>query len=261
MLSLTPIGLVRSPFVALAEAPRQPYAARGVAGQIELVPGRHLEDAIADLEAWEYLWVLSWLHRARRYRPKVRPPRSDGRRRGVLATRSPHRPNPLGLSVVRLVAVRGLVLDVEDLDLVDGTPVLDVKPYLPWADVVPATGPGWLRPLVPGADPEPGFAVRWSALCEEQLAFLAGEGVDDLRRSIEQRLALGPQPHAYRRIRVVGDKRVLAYKCWRFTFRVEGRVLAVESVSSGYRARELADGGNAELALHARFTARYPATG
>ena len=273
MLTLEPIGHVRSPHAELADAPRQPHAARGVAGQIELVADRNLDDAVADLEGWEYIWVLFWFHRAGGYRPKVLPPRSKGKRRGVLATRSPHRPNPLGLSVVRLEAVRGLVLDIRDVDMIDGTPVLDIKPYVPWADIVPASAPGWLQPLeaaadagrdgsiplAPPADPEPGYCVRWEPLAEEQLAFIAAHGGGDLRPPLTQRLSLGPQPHAYRRIRVLGDKREIAYKAWRFGFRVEGRTVVVERASSGYRPRELASGEGDEIELHQRFVDRFGA--
>ena len=114
------------------------------------------------------------------WRPKVLPPRSAGRRRGVFSTRSPHRPNPIGLSVVRLDEVRGLTLHVRDVDMIDGTPVLDLKPYVPYADAFPDARTGWLEPLAgrrrgrePAAvDPEPGFAVTWSPLAAEQAAWL-----------------------------------------------------------------------------------------
>ncbi len=267
MLRLDPIGVVRSPHRELLDAPRQPYAARGVPGRIELVTGRHLEDAIADLDRWEYLWVIFWFDRAAHYRPKVLPPRSAGARRGVLATRSPHRPNPIGLSVVRLVAVRGLTLDIEDVDMVDGTPVLDIKPYVPWADIVATESTGWLEPLAEPstdapnatvlADPEPGFVVRWSPLAEEQLRFLEPLGHGALRRQVEQRLALGPQPHAYRRIRIVGDARELAVKAWRARFVVEERTLVVLRLRTGYRPRELALNEEPALDAHRAFVARF----
>lgn len=251
---IDPIGTVRSPFRELADAPRQPPARRGVTGRIELVEGRHLEDAIADLRAWQHIWVLFWFHGARHYRPKVLPPRS-GKRRGVLATRSPHRPNPIGMSVVRLDAIEGLVLHVRDLDMIDGTPVLDIKPYVPYADVVPDAGSGWLG-ADGSADPQAAWPIRWSEVAEDQLAFLAAAGVH-LRQPVEQRLSLGPQPHAYRRIKVLGDRSRLAYKEWRLVFRVEGRAIEIEGVASGYRPAALASEGSAEIALHRRFEERF----
>ena len=136
-LVVRPIGVVRTPFKELAEAPRQPRAAEGVRGRIELRPDQNLEDAIVDLAGWDYLWIIFWFHRAEGWRPKVQPPRSE-RKRGVLATRAPHRPNPIGLSVARIVAVdvaSGRV-DLDALDWFDGTAILDLKPYYPANDAI-----------------------------------------------------------------------------------------------------------------------------
>jgi tRNA-Thr(GGU) m(6)t(6)A37 methyltransferase TsaA len=248
-LGLEPIGVVRTPYRELADIPRQPAAARDVEGRVELVADRHLEDAIADLARWEHLWLIWWFHRAGGYRPKVQPPRSRTRR-GVLATRSPHRPNPIGLSLVRLVAVEPpLTLVVRDVDLLDGTPLLDVKPYLAYTDAVSSTSGGWLE-----GDPGQRYTVSLGEAALEQLSFLADLGVE-LREPIEQRLALGPEPHAYRRIKVHGDRRCLAYKAWRVWFRVDGATLHVERVDTGYRPRQLAT--DPELDLHRRYVARF----
>src|SRR3954466_9327479 len=103
-VTLTPIGVARTPFPDRLSAPRQPYAARGVEGTIELFPGHDFEHALLDLDGWDYLWVIFWFHLNHGWRPKVLPPRSAGKRRGVFSTRSPHRPNPIGLSVVRLLS-------------------------------------------------------------------------------------------------------------------------------------------------------------
>jgi len=113
-----PIGIARTPFSERVEAPRQPYAAAGVAGTIELFEGQNFEHALADLEAWDHIWVIFWFHLNKGWRPKVLPPRSEIKR-GVFATRSPYRPNPIGMSVLRLEAVEGLTLRVLDVDLLD----------------------------------------------------------------------------------------------------------------------------------------------
>jgi len=198
----------------------------------------------------------------------VLPPRSNGRRRGVFATRSPHRPNPIGLSVVRLDRVDGLTLHVRDVDLLDGTPILDVKPYVAYADAVPDASAGWLVD-----DPSPAYDVTWAPRAEEQLAWLAARDVH-LRAPVAQALALGPQPHPYRRIRAAGDGFRLAWKEWRVDFVVpasagpaqiarghvrstvlQGPVVQVESIASGYRAKELAT--DPLLALHREYTAAF----
>src|SRR5687768_15971122 len=90
-LTLTPIGVIRTPFSDRASAPRQPHASTGARGTIELAPSTGIEHALEDLTAWRHLWVLYWFHLNPGWRPKVLAPRSSGKRRGVFATRSPHR--------------------------------------------------------------------------------------------------------------------------------------------------------------------------
>jgi tRNA-Thr(GGU) m(6)t(6)A37 methyltransferase TsaA len=267
-ITLTPIGLVRTPFVDRVSAPRQPYAARGARGTIELSPGHDYEHALSDLEGWDRLWVVFAFHLNPPgvWRPKVLPPRSAGKRRGVFSTRSPHRPNPIGLSVVRLEEVRGLSIHVSDVDMIDGTPVLDLKPYVPWADAFPGARTGWLEPLAGGdveiaapvpRDPEPGFEVRWAPLAAEQAAWLLGAHAVDLREPVERVLTLGPQPHPYRRIKREGEGFRLAVKDWRVRFHVEGRVVTVEAIHSGYRPAELAAPAGPEVAIQRAFVERF----
>ena len=241
-----------TPFPDRVSAPRQTYAARDVPGTVVLVPGRDFEHALADVASWEYLWVLYWFHLNTGWRPKVLPPRSKVRR-GVFGTRSPHRPCPIGLSVVRLERVVGLTLHVRGVDMVDASPVLDLKPYVAAADAIPDAGAGWLAT----ADPIAPFAVSWAPLAEEQLSWLAGSGVD-LRAAIEAKLSLGPEPHPYRRIRKDGAGFRLALKEWRVGFRVDGeRCIVVDRIDTGYRSRQLLEAGPASLDLHRAFAARF----
>lgn len=254
--AVVPIGFVRSPFVEKVEAPRQAVAegGAGVLGRIELL-AEH-EHALADLDGFDRIWVLFWFHEAHGARAKVLPPRSD-RKRGLFATRSPHRPNPIGMSAVRLVRVEGLVLHVRDMDLIDGTPVLDIKPYLPYADAFPDAKAGW----VAAADPRPSWTVRLSPEAEQQLGWLAAEGLTvDLRARIHEALALGPQPHPYRRIKKnESGELVLAVKEWRarFTVSVDDATITVDLLRSGFRPRELARGDDPALALHRAFVGRF----
>lgn len=88
--------------------------------------------------------MLSWLHRGGNWAPQVMPPRGPRVRRGLFATRSPDRPNPIGLSAVRLIRVEGCNLHVNGIDLIDGTPILDIKPYVPYADAFPQAKAGWI---------------------------------------------------------------------------------------------------------------------
>jgi len=253
--SVRPIGFVRSPFLEKVEAPRQAVAegAEGIAGRVEMLPEH--EHALSDLEGFDRLWLLFWFHEANGARSKVLPPRSD-RKRGVFATRSPHRPNPIGMSAVRLERVEGLVLHVRDLDLIDGTPVIDIKPYIPYADAFPDAKSGW----VGGSDPRPSWAVTFTSEAETQLAWLTREGLAlDLRARIQEALALGPQPHPYRRIKKTDDGGLLlAVKEWRARFSVDPSTssMKVEALRSGFRGRELAS-ADPTLALHRAFVARF----
>lgn len=266
-IAITPIGHIRTPFAEKAEAPRQATVAEGVAGRIELLPNRGFEDALSDLEAWSRIWVIFLFHLDPTFRPKVQPPRSDVKR-GVFATRSPHRPNPIGMSAVRLVKVSGLVVEVLDVDMVDGTPVLDLKPYVPYADAFPDATSGWLDPGEPGStnrasapDPKARFEVVIEELARAQLAWLAEHGVD-LEARLRAALALGPEPHAYRRIRKLENGAAqIAVKAWRAEFRAQGagetRRIVVTRVASGYRARDLIEGAAGDLDLHRAFVATF----
>ncbi len=264
--SLEPIGIVHSGYEEKVEAPRQPQAARGQRGRIELFPGRNFEHALEDLEGWEYLWVIYAFHLNSGWRPKVLPPRSESGRKGVFSTRSPHRPNPIGLSAVRLERIEGLTLHLVDVDMVDGTPVLDIKPYVPYTDAHPQARSGWLedagnsgRGETP-ADPVAPWDVQIEPLAQEQIIWIESHTKLKLGERIHATLALGPKPNPYRRIKPDGDGLVLAIKDWRVRFGVSGRSLLVRSLASGYSSAKLAageTGAGSTIALHQEFVARY----
>jgi tRNA (adenine37-N6)-methyltransferase len=245
-LCLEPIGTVRCELASKAEAARQPRAADGMPGRIELLPGRHLEHALDDLGGWEYLWVIFWFHLNEGWRPKVLPPRSRSGRKGVLSTRSPHRPNPLGLSVVRLERIEGLTLHVRDVDMLDGTPVLDIKPYVAYTDAIPGARSGWLddaaAPAPGGAPPDPvaAWQVVFEALAAGQCEWVEARTGLALRERIGETLALGPEPHPYRRIRRDGASLQLAVKEWRVQCAVHDGQIRVLAINSGYKAAQLA---------------------
>ncbi|MBS0420327.1 MAG: tRNA (N6-threonylcarbamoyladenosine(37)-N6)-methyltransferase TrmO [Proteobacteria bacterium] len=252
-LILDPIGYLRSPLADKFEAARQPSAAAGTAAQIELLPGRHFEFALADLGQWELLWIIFWFHLNEGWRPKVLPPRSTSGRKGVFATRSPHRPNPIGLSVVRLERIDGLTLHIRDSDILDGTPILDIKPYIAYSDAHPEAGSGWLE----NADPLQAYAVRFEPLADEQASWVETHTGLALRERIQSTLTLGPEPHPYRRIRNLGEWMQLAVKEWRVRFTVAGRDVHVHEIYSGFKAAQLANGDEPRQP-HRDFNARWP---
>ncbi len=135
-----PIGVIRTPWTSTTGMPIQAVAAAGVPGRIELDPA--LEAGLADLDGFSHLILLCHLHEATTARLTVTP-FLDEQPRGIFATRSPARPNPIGISTVRLVAVHGTTIEIEDVDMVDGTPLLDLKPYVPPFDDRPGARIGW----------------------------------------------------------------------------------------------------------------------
>jgi tRNA (adenine37-N6)-methyltransferase len=141
-VTFTPIGVVRTPFPEHAGMPIQTVAAKGVRGTIELDPV--YVPALADLDGFTHLHLITHLHRTTAAPLRVTP-YLDTVERGVFATRSPKRPNAIGLSLVRLVGIEGALLHVEELDLLDGTPLLDIKPYVPPFDDRADARYGWFE--------------------------------------------------------------------------------------------------------------------
>ncbi len=143
-----PIAYVRSPYARRIDAPHQATVVAGTEtgdaaeariGFVDTLPA----GAFRDLAGFERIWLLFVFNRSQGWKAEVRPPRGGGRR-SVLATRAPHRPNAIGLSAVELLAVEPRALRVRGLDLLDGTPVLDIKPYVPYADAFPDAAAGWI---------------------------------------------------------------------------------------------------------------------
>jgi len=144
-IEMQSIGVVYSPFQERFAAPRQPALGDAVPARIELNGGMNFEQALKDLDSFSHLWVIYWMHLNQGWNPTVMPPRGPKVRRGLFSTRAPHRPNSIGLSAVRLNRIEGRTLYIETHDMLDGTPVLDIKPYIPYADSFPDAKSGWLE--------------------------------------------------------------------------------------------------------------------
>jgi tRNA-Thr(GGU) m(6)t(6)A37 methyltransferase TsaA len=137
-----PIGTVHSPHQELAGMPIQPAAAKGIKGRVVLDPD--FQNGLKDLEAFSHVMLVYYFHQAKSPELLVKP-FLDDTKRGVFATRAPRRPNGIGISVVKLLAVEGNILEVENLDILDGTPLLDIKPYVPEFDGQEEVRIGWLE--------------------------------------------------------------------------------------------------------------------
>ena len=197
-----PIGVVRSPFKEKFGIPRQAGLMPDARATVEIFPPYHREEAFRELDRFSHVWLVFVFHRNIRdgWRPTVRPPRLGGNRRiGVFATRSGFRPNPIGLSAVRLEGVStsgsipggGCRLHVAGIDLLDGTPILDIKPYLPYADSIEAADGGFASER-PSTELPVIFSPRALAACQAKEVEVPG-----LLRFITDMLKADPRP-AYR---------------------------------------------------------------
>ncbi|CNH48894.1 tRNA (N6-threonylcarbamoyladenosine(37)-N6)-methyltransferase TrmO [Yersinia pekkanenii] len=197
--SFNQIGVIRSPYKEKFAVPRQPGLIEDGGGELQLLPPYNQPEAVRGLSDFSHLWVMFVFHQTMEggWRPTVRPPRLGGNTRiGVFATRSTFRPNPIGMSLIELKSVHcqegNVILELGSLDLVDGTPVIDIKPYLPFAESQPLARAGFAQ-TAPDAD----MHVCFSTTAEQQLA-QQQKRYPQLRRFITQVLAQDPRP-AYRK--------------------------------------------------------------
>ena len=156
-IEYTPIGIIHSPFADLAQMPIQPRGEASAPGTVEIFP--EYADGLRDLDGFSHILLLYHFHKAGKHRLLVTP-FLDSQPHGIFATRAPLRPNPIGLSVVRLTAIEVLqpsaqdkihLLHVEDLDILDGTPLLDIKPFIPAFDWQSEARIGWLEGVIGNA--------------------------------------------------------------------------------------------------------------
>lgn len=216
-ISLEPIGVIHTPYTSPYDAPRQPRVdARIDDATVQLFPHRNYEQAVSDLEGCDRIWLVTYFHKAEGWKPRVLVPR--GRvKRGVFATRSPHRPNNIGLTCVELVRVDGLQVDVRGTDLLDGTPVLDIKPYVAYADAFPESRVAWLDEVAS----LPSYNIEWDPSVRQN--------IDDVTRAhVERVLTADPFPHPYRRIEQITDELFeLAVREQRFHFVISDTTVTI----------------------------------
>jgi tRNA-Thr(GGU) m(6)t(6)A37 methyltransferase TsaA len=219
---LTPIATMRSPFTEKFGLPRQSGLVAALPGTVVFEPAFRNADALRGLAEFSHIWLIWGFSRTplKPWSPTVRPPRLGGDARlGVFATRSPFRPNSLGLSCVALTAIRqtadGPVLDVAGADLMDGTPIYDIKPYLPYADCLPDAACGF------ASAPPPALRVDIPAALLEKLPA-------PLREPLMQVLAYDPRP-AYQHD--AARRYGMAFGGFQVRFTVADGVLTVQDVT------------------------------
>ncbi len=141
-ITLQPVGIIHSPFKRTEDTPIQPTAAKGVKGSIEIYS--KFVEGLKDLDGFSHLILLYYFHLIKNFKLKVRP-FLDNKLHGVFSTRAPARPNSIGFSIVELIEIKENILFIQDVDIVDSTPLLDIKPYVPQFDYREAVKVGWLK--------------------------------------------------------------------------------------------------------------------
>lgn len=219
------IARIRTSFNEKFGIPRQSGIVEGAVGEIIFEPEYRNEQALRGIEGYSHLWLIWQFSEAQRdeWSPTVRPPRLGGNKRmGVFATRSPYRPNPIGLSSVKLVSVNrtkdGVTLTVSGIDMLDGTPIYDIKPYLSFTDSHPEAVCGF-------ADDVKDYSIEVSFL--DDLLQKIDEGQ---RQSLIEILSHDPRP-SYKNHKDEDNEYGMSYGKYEIKFRVENNVLIVTDVN------------------------------
>ena len=226
-VSFSPIGTIASPYKEKFGIPRQPGLVTAARATLTLLPPYNLPETVRGLEGFSHVWIIFVFHgtQAQGWKPTVRPPRLGGNARmGVFATRSTFRPNPIGLSVAELgnIQVQGshITLELSGADLLDGTPVLDIKPYLPYADALTQATAGF-APEAPCVQQLVTFSTQASLQCEQKQV----QWQTNVRLVIEQVLGQDPRP-SYQQGQQAG--RVYAMRLYDFDLRWHYTALGIE---------------------------------
>jgi tRNA-Thr(GGU) m(6)t(6)A37 methyltransferase TsaA len=255
-----PIGYVRCGQKYRYEAPRQAVFAQNE-GIIELIPGRNYEQAVRDLKGFDRIWVIYNFHLNDNWKPLVKPPVApNGRKISVFATRSPHRPNPLGMSCVELVNVDGLTVHIRNFDMLDGSPVLDIKPYIPCADSFPESKTGWLE----SADSEL-YSICFSDQARKRIDWIFENSNLDIDRFCQVQLGSDPLNEARKRVQALADdpdNYEIGCRTWKIKFKLDlvAKTLQVITVQSNYTAEELVPGTEDKYSdkdIHRAFSAEF----
>ena len=258
-IQVTPIGVFHSNQKHPYEAGRQPdeHHSEGV---IELFPGSNFEQALTGLEGCPRIWVIFLFHHNEHWNPMVLPPRGGNQKVGVFATRSPYRPNSIGMSCVEVLEISKLSIKVAGADLLDGSPILDIKPYVAYADSFPGVEPAWL------ASAEK-HQVRFAAKAEEELQWLEAQELSQLRSFLLHQLEYEPTNSKKKRVASNEVKNhhawpnpafVIAYRTWRALFELRENEVEVMEIFSGYSDADLSSEEDPYLDkdLHRKFQKR-----
>jgi tRNA (adenine37-N6)-methyltransferase len=248
-LLLKPIGFFKTSQFEPYQAGRQPDQL-GLIGEINLLPNQNYEQALQDLNGCSHIWIVFGFHKNQNWKPLVQTPRST-RKIGVFATRAPYRPNPIGMSLVKLISVDGLKIIVSENDLLDGTPVYDIKPFHPESDTAEEPKINWLE-----SDLAEKNSVYFSPLAEEQIDFL---NLVEIKNFILRQLEYDPLNKSKKRVEENHGYWTLAYRTWRIDFSYSENAVGILSLRSGYTQDDLAkfEDPYSDKDLHRRFIKEF----
>lgn len=220
------------------ESPRQGVlSSRKQKGKVILEKGHNYEQALRDLDGFERIWLIYIFHRNESWKPLTRPPSSSHRLKvGTFASRSPYRPGRIGLSCVRLHSVQGLELTVSEFDLLDGTPILDIKPYVAYADAFPGSPDSWVEKR-----DEIDYVIHCEPLACAQIEHLEKSTELCFRDFIQTQLSSNPTDMKGKRIKVLAgeaDHYVIAYRTWRIIYSIQGHSVNVKIIRSAYESSD-----------------------
>lgn len=253
---LKPIGYLKSDLVYRYETPRQGILAGENISVIELLSHQNFEQAVSQLDGFERIWVIYQFHLNNNWKPLVNPPRHTRKKVGVFASRAPYRPNQIGMSCVKLEKVEGLKIYISQSDILDGSPVLDIKPYLPYSDSFPDSATGWVKKNF-----DEKYDVVFSDVAEKQTEWLKEKANINLVNFARLQLEFYPKDDSRKRISINEDEFTLAYRTWRISYGVddEAKTVTIQNIQSGYTSDELnaADDKYEDKELHKKFLLEF----
>lgn len=234
-----PIGVVNSDFKLRYETPRQGILAEGCESVIKLYPKNNFEQALKELIGFDRIWVLYQFHLNNNWKPQVNPPRHTRKKIGVFATRAPYRPNQIGMSCVKLERIDGLEIYISGSDILDGSPVIDIKPYLPYSDSFPDSATGWVKSGLENI-----YEIIFEEKAGEQCLWLKEKADINLKNFARLQLEFNPSDDSRKRIKIidtVDNSYVLAYRTWRIFYSIieRERKVIITNINTGYTNDEL----------------------
>lgn len=251
-MTLTPIGYFETLQIEPYQAGRQPDGL-GLNGKIKLNSGQNFEQALQDLDGCSHIWIIFGFHLNNNWKPLVQAPRAKNKI-GVFATRAPYRPNPIGMSLVKLIKVEGLEIEVAENDILNNSPIYDIKPFHPEYDQAESAHIKWLE----NTDLEKN-KISFSPFAENQLEFLEKNNVKELRAFIVRQLEYDAVNHKKKRVEQNQSLWTLSYRTWRIDFSFAENAIGVLSLRSGYTKIELQnfDDEYKDKAIHRLFNKEF----